>query len=92
MYSQIIILIFLLLLPNFSNAKLCKEYKSCAQVISDYPNGNFGQKDRDKDGIPCENVCHSKKQVKNLSKKSASSKKKTKKKDEKKISIDKEKC
>ncbi len=38
-----------------------KKYKSCYEVIKDYPSGKFGRKDRDKDGIPCENVCSSKK-------------------------------
>jgi hypothetical protein len=79
MYSKIIILIALLLIPVFSNAKSCKKYKSCAEVILDYPSGSFGGKDRDKDGIPCENVCHSKKQVEDLLNKSSSSNKKNNK-------------
>jgi len=69
MYKKTIILIIIFLLPSLLSAKSCKKYKSCAEVISDYPDGNFGRKDRDKDGIPCENVCHSKEQVKMLLKK-----------------------
>lgn len=62
----LLFVILLLCLPEVSAAKRCKEYRSCAEVISDFPSGNFGKKDRDKDGIPCENVCRSTKQVKAL--------------------------
>ena len=69
-YSKILVLIaFLTCLPGAGSAKSCKEYKSCAAVIDDYPTGKFGRKDADKDGIPCENVCISKKQVQKLLKK-----------------------
>lgn len=60
---------FVFLLFYFSGisaAKTCKKYQSCAEVIADYPSGNFGIRDRDKDGIPCENICSSKKQVEEL--------------------------
>ena len=59
-------LTMLLAFPSFATAKSCKSYRSCTEVISDYPNGKFGVRDRDKDGIPCENVCRSKKQVQDL--------------------------
>ncbi len=65
----IFILAVLLSLPGTGAAKSCKAYRSCADVIADYPDGNFGRKDCDKDGIPCENVCSSKKQVQKLQKK-----------------------
>lgn len=48
------------------HAKVCKKYRSCAEVIADFPDGKFGRKDGDGDGIPCENVCRSKKQVREL--------------------------
>lgn len=60
------------------HAKSCKQYRSCAEVIADFPNGNFGRKDRDKDGIPCENVCKSRQQVKDLLKRLGKSDKKSK--------------
>lgn len=69
MYTKIPLVLLLIILPIFCNAKSCKKYNSCYEVILDYPTGNFGGKDRDKDGIPCENVCHSKQEVKNLLKK-----------------------
>lgn len=62
----LIVVVLFFSLSDASAAKLCKEYRSCAEVISDFPNGNFGRKDRDKDGIPCENVCRSKQQVQQL--------------------------
>jgi len=77
MFAKVLVssLFILLLTPSISNAKSCKKYKSCYEVISDYPDGYFGRKDRDKDGIPCENVCHSKKQVQKLLNKIKNSKK-----------------
>lgn len=64
--TPIFIAIILFSISTVSHAKYCKEYKSCAEVISDYPSGRFGIRDRDDDGIPCENVCKSKKQVEDL--------------------------
>ena len=67
MLAKLLVLMFLLfLVSSESYAKACKKYSSCAQVIADYPNGNFGRRDGDNDGIPCENVCRSKKQVNEL--------------------------
>lgn len=78
MYRKKLMVVFIILfIPAIAGAKSCKKYKSCSEVINDYPNGNFGRKDRDKDGIPCENVCKSLEQVeKLLDKKSNSSNKK----------------
>ncbi len=64
-----LILAALLALPGTGVAKSCKAYRSCADVIADYPDGKFGRKDADKDGIPCENVCSRKKQVQKLQRK-----------------------
>lgn len=66
MHPFIVIIVALSFLPETSTAKSCQEYQSCAEVIADHPNGYFGLRDRDQDGIPCENVCRSKKQVDNL--------------------------
>lgn len=52
--------------PELSEAKYCKYYRSCAEVIADYPDGKFGKRDGDNDGIPCENVCRSRQQVQDL--------------------------
>ena len=61
--KAIFIFILALSLSEAVIAKSCQEYRSCTEVISDYPNGHFGRRDRDKDGIPSENLCRSKKQV-----------------------------
>lgn len=55
----------LLLFVNVQ-AKTCQEYTSCEALIKDYPSGEFGTKDRNKDGVPCENVCSSVEEVKDL--------------------------
>ena len=59
------VILFMVLVLNL-DAKSCKKYHSCLEVIKDFPNGDFRSKDRDKDGIPCENICHSKKEVDRL--------------------------
>ncbi len=69
MYKKILIAILLLIMSQVSNAKSCTKYKSCSELILDYPNGNFAGKDRDKDGIPCENICTSKEEIADLLKK-----------------------
>ena len=76
MYKNILLVTFITLLsfPVIADAKSCKKYSSCAEVINDYPSGNFGRKDRDKDGIPCENVCRSLQQVNELLNKKLKSK------------------
>jgi|GEM_PF-3412629 len=71
------------MLPSISEAsikKTCKEYRSCAEVISDFPLGDFGDKDRDNDAIPCDNVCRSRQQVEDLFQSYAGSKKTNEKK------------
>ncbi len=65
-FKLLLTLGLLLALPGIGIAKPCKAYQSCADVIADYPDGKFGRKDGDDDGIPCENVCSSKKQVQKL--------------------------
>ncbi len=42
--------------------RTCKTVSSCREAVQMWCDGYSGA-DRDKDGIPCENVCHSKKQV-----------------------------
>lgn len=65
---------FVMALSGLAEAKTCKQYRSCADVIADYPSGRFGARDRDRDGIPCENVCRSLEQVKRLLKSISGSK------------------
>lgn len=71
----LLLLTALLFTPEISEAKYCKYYRSCAEVIADYPDGKFGKRDGDDDGIPCENVCRSRKQVEDLLNQMARSKK-----------------
>lgn len=40
----------------------CKQASSCEEAVIMWCNGYSGA-DRDRDGIPCENVCHSRAQV-----------------------------
>jgi hypothetical protein len=46
--------------------------------MADYPDGYFGKRDRDMDGIPCDNVSSSTKQVNALLKAYATSEKENK--------------
>lgn len=71
----LLLLTALLFTPEISAAKYCKYYRSCAEVIADYPDGKFGKRDGDDDGIPCENVCRSRQQVEDLLNQIARSKK-----------------
>tara|TARA_A100001391_G_scaffold123176_1_gene83955 strand:+ start:219 stop:545 length:327 start_codon:yes stop_codon:yes gene_type:complete len=42
--------------------RTCKSVSSCREAVQMWCDGYAGA-DRDNDGIPCENVCHSKKEV-----------------------------
>lgn len=64
----IIILIAAIAMPGSALAQSCKAAKSCAEAVKMWCEG-YTAADRDDDGIPCENVCKSKKQVKALMKK-----------------------
>ncbi len=41
----------------------CKSYKSCREAVEAWCAGRHPRADGDHDGIPCENVCHSKAEV-----------------------------
>lgn len=43
-------------------ARTCKEVSSCEEAVQIWC-GGYRRADADKDGIPCENICHSKEQV-----------------------------
>jgi hypothetical protein len=43
----------------------CKQVSSCEEAVEIWCNGYRGA-DRDNDGIPCENICHSLEQVENI--------------------------
>ncbi len=47
-----------------SHAATCKNYRTCAEAVKEWCAGRHKRADRDRDGIPCENVCRSVKQVK----------------------------
>ncbi len=64
----IIAAIAIIALPGSALAQSCKAAKSCAEAVEMWCEG-YSAADRDDDGIPCENVCKSKKQVEDLMKK-----------------------
>ena len=45
-----------------AEAARCKEYRSCSAAVKAWCAGRHPGADRDKDKIPCENVCKSLKQ------------------------------
>lgn len=48
-------------------AASCKrDYSTCAQVVRTWCDGRHRGADRDKDGIPCDNLCRTKAQVDEL--------------------------
>jgi len=53
-----------------AEAASCKKYKSCAEAVKAWCAGTHPSADRDGDGIPCENVCKSLRQVKAIIKSS----------------------
>ncbi|MFC0282546.1 excalibur calcium-binding domain-containing protein [Camelimonas abortus] len=48
-------------------ARGCKSMSSCKEAVQEWCAG-YHQADRDGDGIPCENVCKSRKQVEAIQK------------------------
>ena len=52
------------LLPLSAEAARCKDYRRCAEAVKAWCTGQHPRADRDRDGIPCENVCKSRAQVK----------------------------
>ncbi|WP_322997524.1 excalibur calcium-binding domain-containing protein [Castellaniella sp.] len=66
--STIIIAMMAIILPGSALAQSCKAAKSCAEAVEMWCEG-YSAADRDDDGIPCENVCKSKKQVDAIMKK-----------------------
>ena len=46
-----------------ASAISCKSYRNCKQAVINWCQGNHPRADGDGDGIPCENVCSSKRQV-----------------------------
>ena len=49
-----------------ADARSCKDYSSCREAVRAWINGQHPRADRDNDGIPCENVCRSRRQVKRI--------------------------
>ncbi|MGQ3671948.1 excalibur calcium-binding domain-containing protein [Xanthobacter sp. TB0136] len=54
--------------PGTALAQSCKAARTCAEAVEMWCEG-YAAADRDDDGIPCENVCTSKRQVDALMKK-----------------------
>lgn len=49
--------------PLLHNARItCKQVSSCEEAVQIWCNG-YRRADGDSDGIPCENVCHTREQV-----------------------------
>jgi hypothetical protein len=46
-----------------AHAATCKSYRSCREAVIAWCAGKHRGADRDKDGIPCENVCRSRADV-----------------------------
>lgn len=46
-------------------ARTCKQVASCEEAVELWCNG-YRRADADKDGIPCENICHSLEQVEEI--------------------------
>lgn len=44
----------------------CQSYGSCEQAVRNWCAGNHSRADGDDDGIPCENVCRSREQVRKI--------------------------
>ena len=63
-YLCLILMAFALV--SHGHAATCKSYSSCAQAVKNWCAGNHPRADGDNDGIPCENVCKSLKDVKAL--------------------------
>ena len=49
--------------------RTCKSYRNCAAAVRSWCAGRHPRADRDNDGIPCENVCRSRRQVVSIMKK-----------------------
>ncbi|UVC07230.1 excalibur calcium-binding domain-containing protein [Rhizobium sp. TH2] len=45
-----------------ADKRYCKQMESCAEAVESWCNGHF-DRDRDGDGIPCENICLSREQT-----------------------------
>ena len=70
-FCIITITALLLTMVSADAKQTCKKMKNCEEACRYFLNGDRGL-DRDKDGIPCENVCHKpcKKSGKNIKKRS----------------------
>ena len=69
MYLRSLLLASAIAFAAFSpaHARSCKAASICKEAVEMWCNGYSGA-DRDNDGIPCENVCRSKKQVEAIQK------------------------
>lgn len=51
-----------------ASAITCKSYRACSQAVVNWCTGRHPRADGDRDGIPCENVCKSVRQVRQIRK------------------------
>lgn len=56
--------------PASAQSWTCKRARSCEEAVERWC-GGYRAADRDRDGIPCENVCHSLAQVEQAKKRGA---------------------
>ena len=67
MKSKLLVVVFVF--ASFANpafAARCTDYSNCYQAVVDWCQGSHPRADGDNDGIPCENVCKSLRQVEKI--------------------------
>lgn len=63
MGRMLLVFAAVLTMATASYAATCKDYSSCEQAVRAWCAGHHPRADGDSDGIPCENVCPSKRVV-----------------------------
>ena len=62
----IISIIIVIIFTAQSHAARCSDFANCRQAVVAWCTGKHNRADGDNDGIPCENVCKSRAQVKKI--------------------------
>ena len=60
------VFIVFMITSSSAYAARCKDYSNCRQAVKAWCAGQHNRADGDGDGIPCENVCRSRAQVKKI--------------------------
>ncbi|WP_430250754.1 excalibur calcium-binding domain-containing protein [Neorhizobium sp. DAR64860/K0K1] len=63
--KRFVILVAMVLLAGAAQAKTCKDVSSCEEAVILWCEG-YSRADADRDGIPCETVCHSLRDVQEI--------------------------